>query len=334
MSHARRRRGLAALLVGVAVLATAMLWRVLPTVFFAITVAYVLYPLRQELCRRGLAARLAAGVSTLVAFLAAFVLVAPVTYVLYVRRGQVLGLFRQFPKTVPISVLEFDFVIDLTVILASIQGTVISSAVAWARAAPVIALKAFLFTFLVYALLLRPGSAGATLFRLVPSEYHGILSALHRRVRDTLYAIYVLQAATAFGTFVIAYVVFAGLGYPQAFALAVVSGVLQFIPVVGPSIVIVGIAVGDLLAGDVTAAALLLAFGLFFVGFLPDALIRTRLASMTAEMPGSLYFVGFTGGVLSLGLVGFIAGPLVVAVLVTVVKLASRNSLTVQTTLD
>jgi predicted PurR-regulated permease PerM len=317
-----------------AALAIAMLWDVLPTVFFAITVAYVLYPLRQELCRRGLGRRVAAGVSTFVAFLLAVVLVAPVAFVLYLRRGLLLALFRQFPATVPVSVLEFEFVIDLTVVLADLQGSIISAAVTWARAAPVIALKAFLFTFVLYALLLRPLNVGATILRLVPADYHDVVRALHRRVRDTLYAIYILQAATAFATFVIGYVVFAGLGHNQAFALAVVSGVLQFVPVVGPSVVIIGIAIADLLAGDVTGAVLLLTFGLFFVGFLPDALIRPRLAQMTAEMPGSLYFIGFTGGVLSLGLIGFIAGPLVVAVLAEVVRLVSPAASSVQSTLD
>jgi hypothetical protein len=41
----------------------------------------------------------------------------------------------------------------------------------------------------------------------------------------------------------------------------------------------------------------------------------------TADLPASLYFVGFTGGVLTLGAVGIIAGPLAIALLVEAVSL-------------
>ncbi|MFB6184410.1 MAG: AI-2E family transporter [Haloarculaceae archaeon] len=334
MVHVDRRTGLAGLLAGVALLAAFILSRVLTTVFFAITVAYVLYPLTRTLRRRGLERHLAAGASTAVAFLGAVLLVTPVGFVLYRRRGALLAFIRAVPTQIPVTVFDVSFVVDLSTVATLARGAVISVAVQWARVAPVLALKAFLFTFLVYALLLRPTNVGTAVFKLVPSAYHDVVVAIHRRIRNTLYAIYVLQAATAFGTFVVAYVVFWSLGYDGALALAVVAGVLQFIPVIGPSVVVVALAAVDLLSGDVPAAALVITFGLVFVGFLPDALIRPRLASITAEMPGSLYFVGFTGGVLSLGLIGFIAGPLIVAVLVEVVDLVSNDHATVQTTLD
>jgi predicted PurR-regulated permease PerM len=56
---------------------------------------------------------------------------------------------------------------------------------------------------------------------------------------------------------------------------------------------------------------------------MPDALIRPRLAALTTGMPASLYFIGFTGGVLSVGVVGVIAGPLVIALLAETVQLLS-----------
>jgi predicted PurR-regulated permease PerM len=49
------------------------------------------------------------------------------------------------------------------------------------------------------------------------------------------------------------------------------------------------------------------------------------LASSQARLPASLYFVGFTGGVLTVGVIGIIAGPLAVAVLVEVIDLLSEG---------
>jgi len=131
----------------------------------------------------------------------------------------------------------------------------------------------------------------------------------------------VLQAATAFGTFLVAWVLFSLLGYQGAFALAVIAGVFQFVPVVGPSIAVLAIAAAEIAAGDVFGAVVVTVLGLTLVGFLPDAVIRPRLARYTTGMAPSLYFVGFTGGVLSPGLVGFIAGPVIVALLLETVTL-------------
>jgi predicted PurR-regulated permease PerM len=115
--------------------------------------------------------------------------------------------------------------------------------------------------------------------------------------------------------------VFFLLGYGAPFTLAVFAAVLQFVPVVGPSVLVAALASVDFLAGNVTRAVLVAALGMTLVGFAPDAVIRPRLAKWAAHLPMSLYFIGFTGGVLTVGPIGFIAGPLAVAVLVEVVSL-------------
>jgi predicted PurR-regulated permease PerM len=299
----RRRRTLLGAFVATAIVTTLILSRVIATVFFAITVGYVLFPIRQRLVNLGRRRRVAAATATLIGLLAGLITVVPIFAALYIRRTVFLEFIRGLPPEVPVEAFGFAYVIDVEVVFQFIQRGLTSIAVSSARAAPVIGLKAALFVFLVYALLLRPHEIRAALLELVPPSYHDVTLSFHKRIRSTLYAIYVLQAATAFGTFLIAYVVFTALGYQSAFTLAVFAGLLQFIPVVGP-------------IGQSTAAILVVVLGLVLVGFLPDALIRPRLASFTAGMPGSLYFVGFIGGVLTVGIIGFIAGPLAVAVLI------------------
>lgn len=77
MSSLRRRRYvLAGLLVGIGLLTAAVLWEVIEVVFFAVTVAYVLYPLRRRLVDRGVPRRVASGLVTVAAFLAVDILLA------------------------------------------------------------------------------------------------------------------------------------------------------------------------------------------------------------------------------------------------------------------
>ena len=312
--------------VVLALLTTAILWRVLPTVFFAITVAYVLYPIRRALVDRGVNRRIAAGIATSVGFAIVLALVAPLAWAIYSRHDLILAYIRALPRSIDLELFEFSVSYDVASLFPAARETLTNAAVDLAQAAPVIAMKLFLLVFLIYAFLLRPDSADKALKRTVPVEYHDIVKRFHRRVRQTLYAIYVVQAATAFATFLVALVVFVAMGYEGAFVLAVFAGILQFIPIIGPSVVIVLLAAGDVVAGAVPRAALLLAVGLFFIGFLPDAVIRPKLAPLTAGIPASLYFIGFAGGVFSLGLVGLIAGPLVVVLFAESVELMAENN--------
>lgn len=330
MSGQRRQYVLVALLGAVVVLSAVLLRSVLATVFFAITIAYILYPLRQFLVGRGADARTAAATSTVTAFLVGVLLFAPLVAALYFRRDALFEFLGQLPDEIEVAIGGLSYSIDVGSLLAASEGVLEDVAIEVARAVPALALKVFLFTLVVYALLLRPGDLRTGLLRPVPARYHDIVLAFHERTRSILYAIYVLQAAVAFGTFLIGFAVYALLGYDSAFTLAVLSGLLQFIPILGPSVVILGLAAVELVANNVTDAAIVTVVGLVVVGFLPDALIRPRLARLTAGMPGSLYFVGFTGGVLSVGLVGLVAGPVVVALLAEAVSLLTEESRSIQ----
>ncbi len=79
MSSARRRRRvLLGLFAATGIVATLVLVEVIATVFFAITVAYVIYPVRQLVVDRGRGRRVAAAVATLAAFLAGSAAVLPI----------------------------------------------------------------------------------------------------------------------------------------------------------------------------------------------------------------------------------------------------------------
>ncbi|ACM57167.1 AI-2E family transporter [Halorubrum lacusprofundi] len=320
-----RRRLLATLLVAVAALAAVVLAEVLRTVVFAVTVAYVLYPICQWLVGRGLSRRIACVGTTVIAFVAAAILVVPLLYVLYRRRAELIEILEQIPDVVPISVGGFELVIEMVPYVAAAEVWVRQVALALAAAAPRLVLELVVFTFLVYGLLYRPGSVEAAVFGVVPAEYHDIPTRLHERTRETLYSIYVLQAATAAGTSVLAFVVFWALGYGSPVLLAVIAGVLQFIPIIGPSVLVVALAVGDLLVEETGRAIAVLVLGLVLVSFVPDAVIRTQLADWTGRISPGLYFVGFVGGILTLGAVGLIVGPLVVSLLLEVIDMLSER---------
>jgi predicted PurR-regulated permease PerM len=328
-----RRVVLTGMFVLAVTLAAALLLAVLPTVFFAITVAYLLVPLHRRLVGRGVPERWASLATTGIATVGALVPIVGVGYLVYRRRAQLVAALEVLPETLTATIAGRTYSVELATAREAAADWVSTVAVTVLQSIPVLALKVTLFAILVFALLARRAETARALLVPVPTSYYDVVGALHERTRATLYAIYVLQAATGLATFLVALPVFFGLGYEFPVSLAIVAGVLQFLPIVGPSVLLVVLAGYRVALSQTGDAALLLVVGGVLVAWLPDAIVRTRLAHETAGLPGSLYFVGFVGGLLTVGPVGIIAGPLVVALVSEVLDLLAPYDDS-QTTLD
>lgn len=316
-----RRTVLTVFLVLVATLAVIVLAGVLGTVVFATTVAYLLVPLYYRVEDYGLDPWWAAAVTAVGAAVVSLVPAGAFAYLLYVRSSGVVAFVRALPASFDVSVIGVSYVIDVSSLTVAAEAILRDIALSVVGALPVLGIKFTLFGVLVFGLLVAHENAESAVLAAVPLRYHDIVAALSGRARETLYAIYVLQAATAVVTAAIAVPVFWLLGFTYPVTLALVCGVLQFLPVVGPSFVVLGLALYRLSIGDATGAITVLAVAGVLVAWLPDPLVRPRLSRHTARIPGSLYFVGFTGGLLTVGALGIIVGPLVVALLVETVSL-------------
>ncbi len=302
--------GLVALLT---VAAAALLADVLATVFFAVTVAYLLTPLRRRLTARGLSPWTASVAATGAAFLGVVAVTLPLFAVVFLRLDALLAVLARLPREYTLDLFGMAYTLTLAEALAAAQSYLRAVGSVAVAAVSTLLVKVTLFAFLVFSLLHHRRELGRAMLAVVPESYRDVAAAFDRRTRETLFAIYVLQAATALGTFALAVPVFVALGYRVPFTLAVVAALLQFIPIVGPSLLLAALAAYHAALGDVALAATTLAVGGVVIAWLPDVLIRPRLARETAGLPGGLYFVGFVGGLLSMGAVGVIAGPLVVA---------------------
>ncbi|MFA9516684.1 AI-2E family transporter [Halopenitus sp. H-Gu1] len=321
----QRRSILGGLLVVAATIAMLLLWEVAATVFFAITVAYVLSPVRRSLRQHGASRRIASIVATLVGFLGTIVLLAPLGIVLFLRLDAVIGYLNEAPEMIPIEIAGWSVTLVTEEVIAEATGWLIDVATLIAAAMPVLLIKFALFTFVVYSVLYYEQRTRKAIIALVPPSYRDLATAIHRRAQRTLYGIYVVQAATGVGTFLIALPIFVIFGYPSPVALATVAGVLQFVPVLGPSLLVAILAGTHVVAGETISAIAILLVGGLLIGWLPDIAIRPRLAAETADLAASLYFIGFVGGVLTIGPIGVIAGPLAVAIVSEVASQLSRE---------
>ncbi|MCU4925961.1 AI-2E family transporter [Halobacteria archaeon AArc-dxtr1] len=312
---------LAAVVLLLAALTGVILLEVLGTILFALTVAYVLLPVHKWLVRRGLSAWTAAVSATVLGFVGAIAVFSPIFVTLYLRLDELEALVRSLPEEVTLAAFGETVVVEAGEVQSVVLAWLSDTAIAFAAALPVLAIKFALFVILLFALLLKGEEAGRAAIAPIPHEYRYIATALAARTRKTLYAIYVLQIATSAVTLLVGYPLFWLLGYDMPFTLAMIAAILQFVPIIGPSLLIVPIAIYHITVGELVAAALVGVLGITLVAWMPDIAVRPRLARYSADLPGSLYFVGFTGGLFTLGPIGIVVGPLIVAVFVEAVDL-------------
>lgn len=321
----RRQWILGGILLLIVVATAIALNAVLATVFFALTVAYVLSPPRRWLRRRGVRPIVATAIVTAGAVVGILLMVAPVVYLLVLELDAALAAIGALPETFEVEILGMGYEIEMAMVFDTAQAWLQSAAIALSARVPEYLLKFGLFAFVVFGIVHREKDIAESVMSVVPPKYRDITESLHLTARDTLIGIYVVQGITALATVALGLPVFYLLGYESWLTLALIGGMLQFVPVIGPSLLIAVLVVADLLAGDVLGAALVLLVGGIVVVASPDVVLRPRLAGWTTELSSMLYFIGFVGGLLSLGAIGIIVGPLLVALLVEAASLVGRS---------
>jgi predicted PurR-regulated permease PerM len=109
-------------------------------------------------------------------------------------------------------------------------------------------------------------------------------------------------------------VLFAVVGIETAVFWGVVMAILSLLPAVGAGLVWLPAALILLYNGQLWQAAVVVAGGIFVIG-LVDNLLRPILVGREAKMPDYLILISTLGGLTAFGLAGFVAGPVVAALL-------------------
>lgn len=104
--------------------------------------------------------------------------------------------------------------------------------------------------------------------------------------------------------------------------LAIVAGIL---PIIGPSLIGVPVAIFLFIGGNSFAGVGMLIFTFF--SSLSDQFLRPFFVSKKAKLHSALVLVGMIGGFLLFGILGFIIGPLILAYLVIVMEVYRNKPL-------
>lgn len=121
----------------------------------------------------------------------------------------------------------------------------------------------------------------------------------------------------------IAGVAFLILGVPYALFLAFLIGIFAFIPALGPVLVWVPVVLIELAIGNYVAAIGVLIVGLILTGYV-DNITRIKLVGKKSNIHPVVMLVGIFGGISLFGIMGFIVGPLILSILITLIENAPK----------
>lgn len=124
--------------------------------------------------------------------------------------------------------------------------------------------------------------------------------------------------------------VFAAVGYalvgvPRALLLGVLTAVASFIPVVGTMLIWVPVGVILIVNGRPVAGIVELLWGVVVTTSLVDYVLRPMLVGKESRAHPLLFLVGLIGGVEVLGGVGIVAGPIIMALFASVLRVYRRE---------
>ena len=314
------------LITGILIATLIIFWNLLDVVVLAISIAFVLYPL-QVYCMNCLNRYISATLITILVFV---VLVATVLFCISVISQNSSALqevvdtiehWTQNPSTdlrvfgLPVERGQVSAWLTLSKSLFLRYWQMIFSDVT------TIALKTVIFFASLYVLLVHGEQFRVRIMARIPDTVRGHVQKMADDIVDTLYAIYVVLVAIAALTFVISIPVFWVLGYGHILFYSFLCAICELIPVLGSSVVFIFLGAYALSIGDITGVLILFFFGYICVAALPEIFVRPVLMGRRLKLHPLLMLIGFIGGIIALGMVGFVIGPVIIVLLMDIYRL-------------
>jgi len=174
----------------------------------------------------------------------------------------------------------------------------------------------FLMLYLLFFVLRDGDAMQDTIVRILP------LGEVRERALLERFA--AVSRATIKGTFVVGLVqgilgglIFWALGLDAAIFWGVVMVAMSMLPVVGAGLIWGPAVIVLITGGFYVKAVILLLFGILVIG-LADNLLRPMLVGRDTRMPDYLILMSTLGGITLFGVSGFVIGPLIAALFLTV----------------
>lgn len=190
---------------------------------------------------------------------------------------------------------------------------IIQSMSSIAQNLPGLMVELFIVILLLFLILRNGEVLSSQFFSIIPSHISRYINILCRVVTDTMYGVYVVNISVAILTFFITLPFFWILGYGQIAFWAFICAASHLFPFFGPQLITLFLAGYAIAQGDMRGLILVAVVGYPLISGLQDFWIRPRLLARRVAIHPVLMMIGIFGGMLILGPIGLIIGPLIIA---------------------
>ena len=180
--------------------------------------------------------------------------------------------------------------------------------------------RLFLAAFISFYLVRDGKGIRDGLIRIIPDSSRPRVIRLINACDAVIYGVVVGYLFKAILTGVISVIVFSILGIGNPVVMGVVIAVFDFIPLIGPWTVFVGLFFWYALQGEITYAIEVTALCYVTISLIPELYVRPKVAGTISHVHPMVMLIGILGGIMSLGPIGVVAGPLILGVIVAVIK--------------
>ncbi|MCK4967624.1 MAG: AI-2E family transporter [Candidatus Aenigmarchaeota archaeon] len=119
---------------------------------------------------------------------------------------------------------------------------------------------------------------------------------------------------------IIAWLGFTALGIPYALILSILIGIASFLPLIGMPWIYVPLAGYEYYIGNELTAIYVLIFSIVGLNIIPDMIIRPAIGAKIGNVHPLTILLGFFGGPVLFGMMGFIIGPIILVIAETVIR--------------
>ncbi len=158
------------------------------------------------------------------------------------------------------------------------------------------------------------------LLEKVSKKKQFILNAVLKGLKNAFDVLVVSYITMTVIITILAYVIYFAFNIPYAFLWAVLTGLFALLPILGAWMIYGGVSVYLYFINQPTQALITLLYGLIVLTVVPDLVLRPALSSKQAKVHPLTVILGFFGGPIIFGVIGFIVGPTIMVVFETIVK--------------
>ncbi len=318
------------LLIGaVFVVAIIAFWPLMTVAVWAVALAVALMPLHQRLSRR-VKPSISALLLTLGFLLAIMLFVSAASIVVYneidFTGSMVSTLVEGFSHTGFAAFLPTFTAAQLANMPQTLVQMLLDTLLSL-TANPALLLLQVVILFLSLSMLLYYGEQiWASLTRNLSPKLSVAVGRMSEITGNTIYSLIVIQISAAFLSFLLAIPFFSLLGYGHVLLFATMIGFAMLIPLIGAQLFLLFFILYMLSLGDIKSALITMFIGYPLLSGWIDFYYRPVMMKRRVAVHPVFMIIGIFAGVPFMGIVGFILGPVLIALAVTGYEIYSEQT--------